>query len=120
MAGSTHRTTHGGYRVTWEAEVRRLPDAGDAMPYLRDGLRALRGHPEVASATCRYRRRQARVEFEVQVGHALTPDFALLRARVALNESLDRAGLGTSRPSARALGMATVLLDRGPVSIQRA
>ena len=114
------RTAHSGYRVTWEAVLRTRPDAGDAMPYLRDGLRALRSHPEVAAATCRYRRCQSRVEFDVQVGHALTPDFALVRARVALNESLDRAGLGTAAPSAGGLPMASVRLDRGPVTIQRA
>ena len=121
MADNSHLTRAGGYWVTWAAELRTRSDSGDAMPYLRDRLRALRGHPEVASATCRYRRREARVEFGVHVGHALTPDFAMVRASVALRESFDRAGVGTSSwPVAGALPMATVRLDRGPVSIQRA
>lgn len=108
MIGSTDRTERVGYRVTWGADLRTSPDPGDTMPYLRDGLRALRGHPEVASAACRYRRSQARVEFDVTVGHALTPDFALVRAQIALRESLDRAGLGGA-----------IRLDRAPVAVQR-
>jgi hypothetical protein len=84
-------------------------------------LRVLRDHPEVADATCRYRRRQARVEFDVQISHALTPDFALVRASAALRESLARAGLATAgRPAVGGLPMATVRLERGPLSIQRA
>jgi hypothetical protein len=90
------------------------------VAYLRDGLRALRTHPEVADATCRYRRRQARVEFDVQISHALTPDFALVRANVALRESLARAGLSTEGRRAAGAPMATVRLERGPLSIQRA
>lgn len=120
ISGDTHRTTPGGYRVSWQAEIRTRPDVGDAMPFLRDGLWALRDHPEVAYATCRYRRRQSRVEFDVQIGRALTPDFALVRAQIALHESLDRAGLGKSRPGAGPFPGATVRLNRGPVAIQRA
>lgn len=119
MGDSNHRTTGRGYRVAWEADVRTGPDVSDAMPHLRDGLRALRGHPEVASAECRYRRRQSRVVFDVQVGHALTPDFAMVRAEIALHESLDHAGLGRSRPGVGAVLPATIRLDRGPVAIQR-
>ena len=119
MIGSTHRAGRGGYRVTWEADLRTGPD-GDAVHYLRDGLRELRGHPEVASATCRYRRREARIEFDVQVAHALTPDFAMVRTEIALRESLQRAGLGHSRRrSARSVPL-SLRLDRGPASIQRA
>jgi len=121
MAPRTLRATRGGYWVTWDAEVRSRPDVDDPVAYLRDGLRALRSHPEVADATCRFRRRQARVEFDVQIPHALTPDFALVRANVALRESLARAGLYTDgRPVAGGPPMATVRLERGPLSIQRA
>ncbi|HET6918779.1 MAG TPA: hypothetical protein VFI46_04850 [Jiangellaceae bacterium] len=121
MVTRTLRVTHGGYWVTWDAEVRSRPDVDDPVSYLRDGLRVLRDHPHVADATCRYRRRHARVEFDVQIPHALTPDFALVRANVALRESLARAGLSTEgRPAAGGVPMATVRLERGPLSIQRA
>lgn len=121
MAPRTLRATQGGYWVTWDAEVRSRPGADDPVEYLRGGLRALRDHPEVADATCRYRRRQARAEFDVQIPHALTPDFALVRANVALRESLARAGLNAEgRRVAGVAPMATVRLERGPLSIQRA
>jgi hypothetical protein len=121
MSRKPRLRTSGGYVVTWEADLRTRPDAGDAVPYLRHGLTALRDHPEVASATCRYLRGEARVVFGVQIGHALTPDFALVRASAALRESLDGAGVGVA-PSASgaASPMAQLRLDRGPVSIARA
>lgn len=117
----TNRSTSGGYWVTWHGDVRTRPDAGEAMGYLRRGLRSLRHHPEVAAATCRYRRRESRVEFAVQVGHALTPDFAAVRAANALRESLERAGFGIpDPPPGCAPPMSRVRLDRGPAAIQRA
>jgi hypothetical protein len=120
MLGNSHPAASGGYWVTWEADVRTRPDAGDAVSYLRHGLKALRDHPEVASATCRYRRNEARVAFGVHIGHALTPDFAMVRAGVALRESLQRAGFGIpDPPSYAAPPMARVRLDRGPESIHR-
>jgi hypothetical protein len=121
MSGNARRSASGGYWVTWEADVRTQSDAGDAVPYLRHGLRALRGHPEVASASCRYRRSEDRVAFGVQISHALTPDFAMVRAGAALRDSLERAGFGIpDPPTGTAAPMARVRFDRGPASIQRA
>ncbi len=121
MIGKSHLRIFGGYVVTWEADLRTRPDADDAMPYLRCGLRALRSHPEVASATCRYRRSEGRVAFGVEIGHALTPDFAMVRAGAALRDSLERASFGIPEPSTYATApMARVRLDRGPASIARA
>lgn len=121
MPGKPRTSSSGGYMVTWEADVRTRPDAGDAVPCLRRSLKALRGHPEVASATCRYLRREGRVSFGLQIGHALTPDFAMVRAGAALRDSLDRAGVGFTRPHPGAAApMAQLRMDRGPAAIERA
>jgi hypothetical protein len=109
-----------GYWLTYNAGLRTPPDVPDVTPYLTHYTETLRAHPEVADATYQHDPRTHRVVVHVYVRHALTPDFALLRARIAVHESLRKAGAAASACYAASPSPAAQLwIDTWPEAIRR-
>lgn len=85
------------YWLSFISEIRTRPDVTDVTPYLDRGLKVLRSHPEIVSATYRHDTRTHRVTFVLELAYTIAPHHDIVTGHHALNESLQRAGICTNR-----------------------
>lgn len=85
------------YWLSFISEIRTRPDITDVTPYLDRGLKVLRSHPDIASVTCRHNTRTHRVTFALELTYTIAPHHDIVTGHHALHESLQRAGICTTR-----------------------